>query len=216
MTPMNRFIVPIILALGFINWIVQRCTHSLRINQTYDLWGGAIFTIVQIVLQGCNFFAANPFINPGSIKICRLFFAAFWLLLWIVSVQGWMRFSECDFSMRAECMGKYGIGARQGFTKDGQQALIFYPVQKSLYEAAIKVESNRAPYVWFGDKFKAAMVDFENQVFGASLGEWHGYTWPKVFTIDAWLNAPYDADLTKLIPIIWHHGFAANNEFYTA
>ena len=112
MMPMNRYIVPIILALGFINWIVQRCTHSLRINQTYDLWGGAIFTIVQIVLQACNFFPANALLNPGSIKICRLFFAAFWLLLWIVSVQGWMRFSECDFSMRAECMGKYGIGAR--------------------------------------------------------------------------------------------------------
>lgn len=60
------------------------------------------------------------------------------------------------------------------------------------------------------------MVPFEQEMFGMSLGQWHGFDWPGKFTIDAWHNAPYDADLEKLIPIIWHHGYAANHEFYTA
>jgi hypothetical protein len=40
--------------------------------------------------------------------------------------------------------GKYGVGVKATWTKDGSHILIFYPVEKSNYDTAIKVEFNRA------------------------------------------------------------------------
>jgi hypothetical protein len=143
--------VPALLALGFINWIVGKNMQSLRSMQMYDLWGGSIFTIVHIVLQGINFGLSGTNLlaiatTMKSIVICRYFFAAFWLLLWLTSVQLWLRFSECDFSMMQPLSGKYGVGVKSAFAKDGCHILIHYPVEKENYETAIKSEFNRA--IW--------------------------------------------------------------------
>jgi hypothetical protein len=40
--------------------------------------------------------------------------------------------------------GKYGVGVKSTWTKEGCHVLIFYPVQKALYEAAMKVKTNKA------------------------------------------------------------------------
>lgn len=89
------------------------------------------------------------------------FLLTLWSLLWLVSVTSWFRFAECDLSMMAKITGRFGVGTKSAWTKDGSHIIIYYPIQKSTYEEALKKESNRMPWMIFGDKCKNAWPNFE-------------------------------------------------------
>jgi hypothetical protein len=94
--------------------------------------------------------------------------------------------------MVAEPTGKYGVGLKSVFTKDGSNVLMYYPTDKYLFEAAIKVPENRAPQSPFGEKYKNAFPEWENQLLGTTFGVFHGFDG---LTVPAWKDAKFDAGL---------------------
>jgi len=94
-------------------------------------------------MQVNNFFYI-PLTQIPGVKAVRYVFVIFWLIMWLTSVQMWFRFSECDYSDMAELTGKYGVGCKPVFGKDGTHIMMYYPIDKAAYTEALKDSSKKA------------------------------------------------------------------------
>lgn len=192
--------------------------HSVRGVQFYDILGMMLFIIMHCLFIYIDFGKAHDNIAYIAtmflqVEVQRVIIVGIWGALWLQSVTMWFRFAECDFSKAPAPSGRFGVGGKSIFSKDGNHLLVFYPIEKADYNYEIKKEENRMPWRVFGDRHKKGNVVYETTMMGFSAGENHLYD---KLTVAAINNAKYDIDEKKLVPYIFNHGFGSSSSEYTA
>lgn len=90
--------------------------------------------------------------------IPRMVLTIIWIALWFRSVTLWSSNGEYDFSYAPPPSGKFGVGAQSVFSEDGIHLLVYYPIERSEYDEAVKKQENRLPYWILGGK-KAGVAE---------------------------------------------------------
>ena len=104
-----------------------------------------------------------------------------------------------------EASGKFGVGCKSIWSDTGTHLLVYYPIDRNLYDRAMKNEAMRMPWRVFDDRHKLACAKYEARTTTVRLsGVLHLFDH---LTVAAMKDGPIEKNIRSLVPYIFHHGF---------